>query len=102
MKFIIKPPRCGKTTELIKLALEESVGIVVANEKMREALYGQAWNNGVKMPRRDIPCFTANEIKEKRYRGSGVKALVIDNIEIFLNCLFPDIPTIAISGTEML
>jgi hypothetical protein len=95
MKFIIKPPRCGKTTELIKLALEKDAYIIVIDQKMKEILLEKAKQFGID----NIKCFSRKDIKEKRHIGLKIKYFIIDDIEWIIQDLFPRAEVIAVAGT---
>lgn len=93
MKIIFKPLRTGKTTELIRLSEEKGFYIVCFNRQEALRVASNAKYHGFKIP---FP-MTYDDLLEKRYYGKGIKGILIDNADIFLDYIAGDLQLGAIT-----
>lgn len=83
MNFIIRPRGFGKTTDLIRLAAQNDYYMVVHTQYEADRVFKQAKTMGLTIP---FP-ITYDNFLEKRYAGSNIKGLVIDNADLLLQHL---------------
>lgn len=80
MEIIIRKPREGKTTELIKRCAEQGGYIVSATQMRAKATFKMAKDMGYNIP---FP-LTFYELLKVEYRAKGIRRLYIDDAhEIF-------------------
>ena len=96
MKFIIDKIQSGKTTKLLKIAVENNSYIIVPTKKRATQLYNHAIENGFSI----LFPITIQAIIENRYHPIGINSFVIDDIEEFIGAIIPHVPVIACTGTE--
>lgn len=92
MKKIISQAGGGKTTELIRMSGETQNYIVCMNQKECSRISAIAHEMNIKIP---FP-ISYDEFINRDYYGQGVKGVLIDNIEYFINRI-SDVPVNAIT-----
>ncbi len=92
MKIIYKPSRCGKTTELIKLASKEKYGLIVCHSRDE---VNRVWYMALEMEKNKEIEFlppkpiTFQEFLGRAYYGSKLEKIYIDNADMLLQSLTP-------------
>lgn len=96
MRIISKPMACGKTYEAIKRASEIGATMVCMNKEHCYRVVEMAEKMGCKIP---FP-ITFSELKCHSYYGKGIKTIIIDDADLLLQSLCPDveIDTITLTG----
>lgn len=94
MKVIVRPRQGGKTTELLQLAVEHFAYIVCPDMRSARHVWDVARHLGLNIPQP----ITWQEFLEHRYRGAGVKAFIIDDLDACLESMTM-VPIIAASMT---
>lgn len=79
MKVITGPRQSGKTHQSIKLANETDAYLVVRNQKRARQVYHHD-----QYPDVDRFPITYDELMNNKYSTSGVQAVVIDNVDEFI------------------
>lgn len=83
MEKIIMPRNSGKTTLLIKKASETNSYIVCSTQSECIRLQDEALYMGLRIP---LP-ITYSEFLNGEYDKSGIKSIMIDNVELFLQSI---------------
>ena len=95
MKIILKPIRAGKTTELIKLSAEKQFSIICFNRQEALRVASNAKYHGFKIP---FP-MTYDELINKYYYGKGIKGILVDNADMFIDYIAGELYVEAITIT---
>lgn len=93
MNVVIKKPRGGKTTELIKLSSQSHAYIVCMNTQESARIQRQAQEMNLKIP---FP-ITFDEFLQGKFYKAGVKGFLIDNVELLLQSIGRGVPVLACS-----
>ena len=92
MKVIFKPRQCGKTFEAAKIANDTGAYLVVDNVKQAKLIH--KYFETKRFP------LTFWELMESRLDGSYVQNIVIDNLDHFIQDLFPHLTIEAVTLTN--
>lgn len=95
MKFIARPRKAGKTTELIREAEKSYSHIICPDYRSANIIWAHALELGVVIP---YP-ITWDEFKTGKYYGAGIDSFMIDDADIILQNMSP-LPIKAITVTE--
>jgi len=87
------PRGCGKTFQLIKMSHESGNYIVCHSMQEADRIHQEARDLGFSIP---LP-ITYDEFIKRKYNGKGIKAFLIDNVELLLDT----ISTIPINAITM-
>jgi len=94
--IVIKRKRnAGKTLELVKVANNADAYLVTCNMRQESYIRRKCLEHNLKVPK----MMTFDEFIWRNYDGKGVKCVVIDDIDILLQCL-SIVPVKAITVTE--
>jgi hypothetical protein len=80
MDWIIKPRGFGKTSDLIRLAVENNIPILTATNS--EYILNLAKSKGY-----NITVFTIHDLKTNKQRGRDIKEVYVDEVDAVLNML---------------
>lgn len=93
MKVILSGVRSGKTTKAIKIAAKNDLYIVCHSLGECSRIAQQAKDAGLNIR---FPV-TFEELIRKQYYAKGIKGIVIDNVDMLLQKLVPDLKIEAIT-----
>ncbi len=94
MELIIESQRGGKTTKLIDKSAETGAYIVCHNMQEADRVFSAALKMGKNIPHP----ISADEFLKGQYYAKGVKSLLIDNADLFIQSI-SKVPIDAISLT---
>lgn len=95
MKAYVRPRAAGKTHELIKLAAEERLVIVCANQEMVRLVTERAKRMGLDIPQP----ISWRQFASGTHRGRRIKGFAFDDVELGLQQMAGPIPVAAVSMT---
>jgi len=96
MKLLFKPRQGGKTTELIKISAKENIYIVCSDRSRVSYIMELARVLKLSIP---FP-MTFDEVKRKQYLARGIKKILIDDADEFLQSSIPDLEIETITITK--
>lgn len=97
MKMLVQPRGAGKTTEAIKLAAERFAYIVCSSHREAHRIAKQARTMGLDIP---FPCTFDELLRGEFCHGGGVRAFIVDNVDLLLQQLAGPVPVLAATATE--
>lgn len=92
MLIDVRNRRMGKTTNAVNLANSTGAYLVVANSAIAKQI--------AKEHKPDRYPITIHELLSDKMRGSNIKNIVIDNLDLMLPVIFPGLKVEAITLTD--
>ncbi len=96
MKIIYRGRQTGKTAELIKMSAETHNHIVCFTKREAQNTFNLAMKMGLRIP---FP-MTFENLKNGSYHARGIKGILIDNVDLIIPSMCPDLPVNAITLTS--
>ena len=96
MKAIIKDRNEGKTLELIKIAAEQGLYIIVRNQEMAYYTRELAEKKGFKI----LFPITYSEFDRKAYYGKNIKGFLFDDLDAYIQMRSPNVRIFAFTASN--